>query len=278
MKRLVTALVLLVSVMTSGFAKEQFIYTQISYKEGLTSTVNSIYKENDGDVWIGTQDGLYRLDGHTLHQHKDSLFHNQRVIQIHIDRDDNFWVLTSEGLTRRVANSNNFELMSVPDGSKNVQFHSYCEDQDGIWFGCLGKIYRYSFENGELRLFLDITEHGPFLFSNICDLGPETLLCTSNNGSVLIDKKTGEIFESPFGTTEEISSSMIDSQGRVWIALYNKGIWIYDNTGQLLKSYTKNNSGLNCNIILSMTERDSRIWAGTDGGGINIIDYNTDNH
>lgn len=276
MKRLVTALVLLVSVMTSGFAKEQFIYTQISYKEGLTSTVNSIYKENDGDVWIGTQDGLYRLDGHTLHQHKDSLFHNQRVIQIHIDRHDNFWVLTSEGLTRRVANSNNFEFMSVPDGSKNVQFHSYCEDQDGIWFGCLGKIYRYSFENGELRLFLDITEHGPFLFSNICDLDPETLLCTSNNGSVLIDKKTGEIFESPFGTTEEISSSMIDSQGRVWIALYNKGIWIYDNTGQLLKSYTKDNSGLNCNIILSMTERDSRIWAGTDGGGINIIDFNTD--
>ena len=277
MKRLVTALVLLVSVMTSGFAKEQFIYTQISYKEGLTSTVNSIYKENDGDVWIGTQDGLYRLDGHTLHQHKDSLFHNQRVIQIHIDRHNNFWVLTSEGLTRRVANSNNFELMSVPDGSKNVQFHSYCEDQDGIWFGCLGKIYRYSFENGELRLFLDITEHGPFLFSNICDLDPETLLCTSNNGSVLIDKKTGEIFESPFGRTEEISSSMIDSQGRVWIALYNKGIWIYDNTGQLLKSYTKDNSGLNCNIILSMTERDSRIWAGTDGGGINIIDFNTDN-
>lgn len=84
MKRLVTSLVLLVSVMTSGFAKEQFIYTQISYKEGLTSTVNSIYKENDGDVWIGTQDGLYRLDGHTLHQHKDSLFHNQRVIQIHL--------------------------------------------------------------------------------------------------------------------------------------------------------------------------------------------------
>ena len=138
--------------------------------------------------------------------------------------------------------------MSVPDGSKNTQFHSYCEDQDGIWFGCLGKIYRYSFENGELRLFLDITEHGPFLFSNICDLDPETLLCTSNNGSVLIDKKTGEIFESPFGRTEEISSAMIDSQGRVWIALYNKGIWIYDNTGQLLKSYTKDNSGLNCNI------------------------------
>lgn len=133
--------------------------------------------------------------------------------------------------------------MSVPDGSKNTQFHSYCEDQDGIWFGCLGKIYRYSFENGELRLFLDITEHGPFLFSNICDLDPETLLCTSNNGSVLIDKKTGEIFESPFGRTEEISSAMIDSQERVWIALYNKGIWIYDNTGQLLKSYTKDNSG-----------------------------------
>lgn len=277
MKRLFTATVLLISGITSGFAKEQFIYTQISHKEGLTSTVNSIYKENDGDVWIGAQDGLYRLDGHTLHQHKDSLFHNQRVIQIHTDRHGNFWVLTSEGLTRRGSNSNDFEPMSIPDGGRNTQFCSWCEDENGIWFGSLGKIYRYSFHDSKLRLFLDITEHGPFLFSNICDLDNETLLCTSNNGSVLVDKNTGETFESPFGTTEEISSSMIDSQGRVWIAFYNKGISVYDSTGELLKRYTKGNSGLNCDIILSMTERESRIWTGTDGGGINIIDFNTDN-
>ena len=76
MKRLLITFLLLVSTIFPGLAKEQFIYTQISYKEGLASTVNSICKVNDGDVWIGAQDGLYRLDGHSLHQIRDSLFSN----------------------------------------------------------------------------------------------------------------------------------------------------------------------------------------------------------
>ena len=276
MKRLLITFLLLVSTIFSGLAKEQFIYTQISYKEGLASTVNSIYKVNDGDVWIGAQDGLYRLDGHSLHQIKDSLFSNQRILEIFIDRQETFWVLTSSSLIRKPVDSDSFEALYIPESNRPQQFCSFCEDDSGIWFGSLGKIYRYTFEDDSLQLFLDITEHGSFLFSNICDLDSETLLCTSDNGSILVDKNTSETYDSPFGTTEEVSSSMIDSQGRIWLALYNKGIYVYDKDGNLLERYTKDSSALNCDIILSMTERDSRIWAGTDGGGINIIDFEND--
>ena len=81
MKTILTTLILFLSVILPGTAKEQFIYTQISQKEGLTSTVNCIYKEKDGDVWIGTPNGLYSFNGNMLHNHRDSALVGKRIYQ-----------------------------------------------------------------------------------------------------------------------------------------------------------------------------------------------------
>ena len=65
---------------------------------------------------------------------------------------------------------------------------------------------------------------------------------------------------------------MIDSRQRVWVAPYNNGIRCFSKDGTLLASYTTQNSQLNNDVVLCMTERDDHIWIGTDGGGINILD------
>ena len=64
---------------------------------------------------------------------------------------------------------------------------------------------------------------------------------------------------------------LIDSHNRIWLAPYNEGLRCFNPEGRLLASYTTDNSGLSNNVVLSMAERDSHIWVGTDGGGINII-------
>ena len=71
MKRLFLIAVLSVLTLPALVAKEKYVYTQIGRKEGLTSTVNCIYKEKDGDVWIGTPVGLFSFDGYTLKNHTD---------------------------------------------------------------------------------------------------------------------------------------------------------------------------------------------------------------
>ena len=50
MKRIVLIVCFLAAATASAWAKEQYVYTQISREEGLNSTVNCIYKEKDGDV------------------------------------------------------------------------------------------------------------------------------------------------------------------------------------------------------------------------------------
>ncbi len=91
-------LFLLASVIS---AQEKYIYTSISKKEGLTSTVNSIYKEKDGDVWVGTPNGLYSFNGHMLHSHQDSVFTGRRVFRTETDRNGDLWILTNRWPIRK---------------------------------------------------------------------------------------------------------------------------------------------------------------------------------
>ena len=139
MKRLLLtfALSLLCAVLSS---KEQYIFTQISQNEGLTSAVNCIYKEKDTDVWIGTQNGLYSFNGKTVRMHDDPLVKGRRILKIHADRNNNMWILTERYLLRKSADEDLFRQMT-PQDLENP-FHGLCHDEEGVWFGCNDKIFR----------------------------------------------------------------------------------------------------------------------------------------
>ena len=97
-------------------------------------------------------------------------------------------------------------------------------------------------------------------------------MCGSSNGGVLVNTLTGEVTNLPTDSPDEISAVLPDSKGRLWIACYNHGIWAYDKDWTLLRSYSTQNSSLSSDLIICLTEKNGKIWAGTDGGGINIID------
>ena len=255
-------------------AKEQYIYTQISHPEGLTSTVNCIYKEKDGDVWLGTPNGLYSFNGTILHHHQDSVLKGKRVFGISADRNGNFWILTNRWpILKR---DNRFEVMK-PEGdrSEGYPFLCLCHDDEGIWFGSNNKVFRYTYSDDSLRLFKDFEDMTAFLINNIELIGGSTLLCSSHNGTIYIDTVTGETSVTPFNLHNEVSATFTDSKGRIWMSYYNNGIAVFDHNGRILQRYSTSDSGLSNDVVLCMTERDSHIWAGTDGGGINIINPET---
>ena len=66
MKRLLLGIMSMMLALAASAIDKQYVYTQISQNEGLTATVNCIYKEKDGDVWIGTPTGLYSFNGYSL--------------------------------------------------------------------------------------------------------------------------------------------------------------------------------------------------------------------
>lgn len=254
------------------FGKEQFIYTQISQKEGLTSTVNCIYKEINGEVWIGSPNGLYSFNGNDLKHYSDSCLNGRRIFHIDMDMTGRFWVLTDKGAVLRRTSDKVFFRKEIDNMDSDIQFFSMCQDAQGIWFGSHSKIFRYTYKDDVLTLFCDMTTRPSFICRSIHLIDDRTLMCCSHNGIILIDTLTGEISNIQHGSYKEVSASYVDSMGNIWLAFYNNGIKVFHKDGTLLKTYNTKNSTLSNDVVLCITERNSMIWVGTDGGGINIID------
>ena len=114
MKQIIAGIYLLLSLSVFSLnAAEQFIYTRITFHDGLTSRVNSIYKEKDGDVWLGTPKGIYTFNGHDLSHHTDSLLHNRIILKIEEDMKGGIWVLTDSWLMHRRKGEENFRLLKT---------------------------------------------------------------------------------------------------------------------------------------------------------------------
>ena len=268
MKRTILTIIFLAVSLSAFSANQQFVYTQIAQNKGLTSTVNCIYKEKDGDVWIGTPNGLYRFDGYSLDHYEEQLHGSRQIFHISMDRNEALWVLTDRHVLRRDAGSDTFRKISdtVSD------FYCMAYGDDCIWIGADHSLYRYA--EGTMKLHMSLPAPYDCRFIEVLDGG--SLLCCSQEGKIIVNQNRYETISSTFGEATEVSATLTDSQGRIWIGLYNKGIEVYDKEGQKLKSYNTGNSSLSCDIVLCLAEKDSTILVGTDGGGVNIINPESD--
>lgn len=257
-----------------------YYYKQISLKDGLPSTVRCILTDEQGFVWIGTRSGLGRYDGHELkkyiHQadHPHSLPHNL-INQITEDKQNNIWILTDKGVACYQRQSDDFFIPTDEKGN-NILAYSTCLMKDGVLFGSQNKVYFYNYQNSSLRLLQTFNQEPNFNITLLSLWNAHTLLCCSRwQGLLLLDLNTGKHSPPPFDCGKEIMNMLIDSQNRIWIAPYNEGIRCFTPDGKQLASYTTHNSNLNNNVVLSLAEREGKIWIGTDGGGINILEPET---
>ncbi|WP_455586763.1 hybrid sensor histidine kinase/response regulator transcription factor [Bacteroides sp.] len=274
---------LLLFIVSFGISQAQsgnYYYEQILLQDGLSSTVNCIYAQKDGFVWIGTSSGLGRFDGHELKKYvhspenPNSLPHNA-ILHITEDSLHNVWVLTEKGVVQYRHRSDDFYLPKDQYG-RVVMANTTCRTNEGILLGGRNKIYLYDYKNDSITLLHDFSSKGLFAISDISFWDAETLLCSSRwQGVVLLNLRTGETASPPFDFGNDIGKTFIDSKGRIWLAPYNGGIRCLAKDGTLLASYTAQNSKLSNNIVLCMAEREASIWMGTDGGGIDILNPET---
>ncbi len=257
-----------------------YYYKQISLKDGLPSTVRCILTDEQGFVWIGTRSGLGRYDGNELkkyiHQadNPHSIPHNQ-INQITEDKQHNIWILTEKGVACYQRQSDDFFLPTDEKGN-NIVAYSTCLMKDGVLFGSQNKVYFYSYRHSSLRLLQTFNQEPYFNITLLSLWNEHTLLCCSRwQGVLLLDLHTGKHTPPPFDCGKEIMNMLIDSHDRIWISPYNEGLSCFSHEGKRLASYHTHNSDLSNNVVLSLAEREGKIWIGTDGGGINILEPET---
>lgn len=260
-------------------ANEKYVYTLLNSGNRYLPMANCIYKEKNLYVWIGTDKGAYRFDGVGYKSYTRDDVNNyipgNIVNGMFIDKVGNFWIITDTGIGLYDRNNDRFENVDI-NGLKDVNVFSYCVAEDGVYFGTIGNIYKYDYNQKKIYLFYKINHDRSFQVKFVGLLSDGRLVFTDQTKIHMLDIR-GKLDLDFISLSNKLSCMYIDANDRIWLATYNKGVKAYDYYGKEIIALNKNNSRLSGEVVLCMEEQDSLLWMGTDGGGINILNKN-DNH
>ncbi len=239
---IVPALLFLLSMTLYGQIRRPLVET-IDIDNGLSqNTITTVYQDNEGFIWLGTQIGLNRYDGRSFRSYFTDPFDtttisNLRIVCITGDHKGNLYIGTREGLNlydktkdifyRLSGNSSAYKYLA-----RNAIYSLLCDNSGRIWIG---------------------TEKGVFIYDPALNALEETK-------GTLLDKN--DIDKTPVWALFE------DSKRNIWISSFDKGLYRYrDNEIDHLTFESNNNNSLSNNIVESIAEdNEGNLWFGTYNG------------
>ena len=126
-----------IPIFANGFGSLEFRH--ISTNLGLSQkTVQSIFQDQQGFMWIGTQEGLNRYDGREIRIFTNmpdapSSLSNNVIRAITEDNNGNLWIATSNGLNRYDSLSQSFERIPLFTSNGEVVSKLYSFTKYGGW-------------------------------------------------------------------------------------------------------------------------------------------------
>lgn len=223
---------------TGPLFAQGYLFRQLSISDGIPASIQSVYAENEGFVWVGTRKGLGRFDGYELkmyaHDADDpySLPGNE-VYQIVEDSLHNIWVLTDGGLALYDSRTARF-LTDLDEDGHTVKVTAACRWPGGVLFSSQEALFYYDYQERVLRRMAGYGGWCSFI-KEIVPWDERTLLCLRLwEGLFLLDVQTGQMRQVPIKQSESITRILLDSQRRLWVTSYNRGLACYDSKGNLL--------------------------------------------
>ena len=199
------------------------------------SSLRAFYVDNEGQVWMGTMDGVYILDtedgklSHYKHSRSDPFsLPNNSVWDIYGDRQSNVWIGMYSGklCCVNVNESNAFRSWTPKAGGLNyAPVSAFAEDGNSLWIG------------------------------------------TEGGGLNMMDVSTGQIV--PFvdkGKTplSNVKSLVLDNDRRLWIATFREGLDMYDIRRGNMTHYRHDKNDKQSLLVNDMRkvvqEADSGLW------------------
>ena len=119
-------------------------FNQLSINDGLSqSTVYSILQDDDGFIWIGTQDGLNEFDGYNVKQYKHQIKNSNSLSDSYINHickgdNGNLWIGTQRGLNHYNRSTKEFNHIKLNGGLDKINVVKIIRDnKKRLWIGTL---------------------------------------------------------------------------------------------------------------------------------------------
>ncbi|GHV25172.1 hybrid sensor histidine kinase/response regulator [Bacteroidia bacterium] len=269
---------------------EKFITIPLSYPQvNDFSYINCIIEDHKGNIWLSTnragavcikvkthQPVYYMLTNSTICSNKINVIYEDRFNNIWFGSYDNGISILN---TQNLMISNYAHRPNDENSLSSNKIFSIIENYDGnILIGTIDKgIDMYEYRSQSItREYIPSIENIYTLYN---DSKKNLWIGTDGSGLKRYDYKTKSI------TTHESVSNQVDlqsakvhgiiedTQGNIWLALYQKGVLMLPAENQLFKNIGYNpfnpqkNIGTEC--VLSISEDHAGdIWVGMDGDGI----------
>ena len=278
-------------------------FEKISFKEGsLQNSVFCIIQDRAGFLWIGTQDGLNRYDGHTFKLFKKDLKNINSISDNSItvlleDHTGILWIGTFGGGLNRM-NRETLEITHYKNDPGNINsisdnvVNSIAEAPPGVlWIGTRNGLNRLDTATGEFTRYDESSKTDNSISGNeilsICKENSEDLwIGTGKSGLNHFNMKDERFMvyrndpKNPYSLgCDKITALLEDSQGFLWVGTEDGGLDKFDKkTGRFTHfvNHAKDPKSISSNNIQYLMENsDGTIWAATMLGGLNILNKST---
>lgn len=223
-------------------------FRHLTIESGLTnSNVYCFTQDQEGFIWIGTDDGLFRYDGFRFDVFRsipgDTTSLNSNVIfNLYTDTKGNIWVGTYMGILRYDISQNRFYDLNISEKfSPGLATTNTCI---------------YQIEDNEI-------------LAGVSQLNLVSINTTNYSVSAVDSKK-----RFGFEIDNDVQQILKDSDNNLWIQVLNKGLYKYNSkTGTYdFINLELINDMPESNVALQIFESsDENIWIPTRGGGLFVF-------
>lgn len=241
-------------------------FYSLTTQDGLSHIkVNDIYNDEYGMVWVGTDYGLNRYDGHSVEvftndKNDPSTIPHDRITRITGDGNGHLWFICAPGLVELNLNTMKFSLIN----KGVINSVAFNKDDNSLYIAKGRKVLR----RGTGNKFLEVVSLG--VASHISDIlinGKTVFAGTSGQGvwKINLDNKSQECIVS----ATKVTRLYIDSREDVWAGSWEDGLCRISGDGQItmFRHDRKDPDSIKSDFVRSCCEDDSgRLWIGTDIG------------
>ena len=289
-KKLITTTLVGITVLTpinklSYAQSKNLIFNNINIEQGISqSTIEDIFQDSEGYIWLGTNDGLNRYNGYEFkiynyEEYQNSISHNG-ITDITEDKYGNIWVNTVSGVNK--INKKTEKISNYTEINGKIKEDSTTEiivtKDNNILVGTYEGLNIYNAKEDRFDIILE--QKDGILSSCIYSIDEDI------NGNIWIGTELGlnklskdfKVLETYTSESEIYNIFCDDENGFVWAGSDSSGLLKIDTKTKEVTQYINDIEDLNslpANQVGAII-RDSKgnLWVGTTNG---LARYNEKN-